>query len=89
MRYKYGEITGAVIGAAMEVHKVLHNGFRELVYQRSLAIELNIREINYSQEVEIPIFYKGTQVGLRRVDFLIDEKIPIEIKAVENTDGKI
>ncbi len=80
--YKYGEITSQVIGAAMEVHSVLKNGFQEVIYQRSLEIELTNRNIPAHREISIPIYYKGIDVGTRRVDFLIDDKICVELKAV-------
>ncbi len=67
--YKYSDITGAVIGSAMEVHSDLGSGFPEVIYQRSLAIELNDNEINYDREISMPLFYTGESVGKRRVDF--------------------
>ncbi|MFT5618458.1 MAG: GxxExxY protein, partial [Arenicella sp.] len=85
-QYKYGEITKKVIGSAMEVHGYLKSGFQELIYQRSLVIEFEQRKIEFAREVEIPIFYKGHQVGMRRVDFLVEEKIPVEIKAVKELE---
>jgi len=81
-KYKYQNLTGAVIGAAMEVHRHLGNGFQEVVYQRALAIELNLRNIHFEREKEMPLSYKGYDIGTRRVDFFIEEKIMLEIKAV-------
>lgn len=85
-RYKYSEITGAVIGSAMEVHSDLGNGFPEVIYQRSLAIELNNNEINFSREVSMPLYYKGKSVGKRRVDFLVENKVLVELKALSEID---
>lgn len=80
--YKYSELTGKIIGCAMEVHRALGNGFQEVIYQRALEIEFQIQKIKNSREFEMPIFYKANQVGLRRVDFLVEEKISVELKAI-------
>ncbi len=80
------KITHAIIGAAMEVHNIIGNGFQEVVYQRSLSIEMNLRNIIHKREFEIPLFYKGFDVGKRRVDFLILDEIALEIKAVINLE---
>lgn len=66
----------------MEVHKALGNGFQEVIYQRALGYEMNIQKIDHSREFEMPVFYKGIQVGTRRVDFLVDKKIAVELKAL-------
>lgn len=75
-------ITHKIIGCAMEVHSVIGNGFQEVVYQRSLSIEMHLRNIEHQREFEMPLSYKGYDVGTRRVDFLINEEIAVEIKAV-------
>ncbi len=80
--YKYQELTHNIIGAAMEVHKILGNGFQEVVYQRALAIELNIRNIHFEREKEMSLKYKDCDIGTRRVDFFIEDTIMLEIKAV-------
>lgn len=80
--YPESELTGKIIGCAMEVHKYLGNGFQEVVYQRCLAIEMTRQGIAFSREHEMEIFYKGEQVGLRRVDFFVEDKIMVELKAV-------
>ena len=80
--YKYKEITGKIIGAAMQVHKVLGNGFQEVIYQRALEIELPYFSLNFSREFEMPIIYRKQQIGTRRVDFLIEEEISVELKAI-------
>jgi len=80
--YKYKEITGKIIGAAMQVHKVLGNGFQEVIYQRAMEIELPYFGLDFSREFEMPIFYRNQQIGTRRVDFLIDEVISVELKAI-------
>jgi len=81
-KYKYSDLTGKIIGCAMEVHKILGNGFQEVIYQRALAKELYLQDLNFSREHEMPIFYKNEQIGTRRVDFLVEAVISVEIKAV-------
>lgn len=80
--YKYGEITEKVIGASFRVHGTLGNGFQEVIYQRALELELKLMNLEFSREFEMPIFYLDQQIGARRVDFLVDGKISIELKAV-------
>ena len=76
------ELTGKIIGCAMAVHRALKNGFQEVVYQRSLAIEMRDNRIAYSREHEMPIYYKREPVGTRRVDFLVEGRIMVELKAI-------
>lgn len=80
--YKYQDITQKIIGCAMQVHSYLGNGFQEVIYQRSLAVELGEQGLGYAREVEMPIFYKSVDVGTRRADFLIEDKILVELKAL-------
>ena len=80
------ELTYKIIGCAMEVHKHLGNGFQEVVYQRALAIEMQMQGIGFSREHEMPLQYKGFDVGTRRVDFFVENKIMVEIKAIINLE---
>ena len=79
--FKYSELTSRIIKCAMAVHGALGNGFQEVIYQRALAIELRDAEIKYSREFEMPIYYKQEHIGTRRVDFLVEEVISVELKA--------
>lgn len=79
---KHEALTHSIIGSAMEVHKFLGNGFQETIYQRALSIELNNRYISFVREAERPVFYKDFEVGLRRVDFFVEGKILVELKAI-------
>lgn len=83
---KEQELTHKIIGAAMEVHKHLGNGFQEVIYQRALAIEMQMQNIHFVREQEMPLQYKGYDVGTRRVDFFVEDKIMVEIKAVINLE---
>lgn len=79
---KYSEITEKIIGAAFKVHNALGNGFQEVIYQRALEIELHKLRINFCREFEMPIYYDGVEIGTRRVDFLVQDIISVELKAV-------
>jgi GxxExxY protein len=83
---KQDKITHDIIGCAMEVHKLLGNGFQEVVYQRALSIEMNLRGMEHRREFEMPLVYKGFDVGTRRVDFLVAGEISVEIKAIVNLE---
>jgi len=65
----------------MNVHTALGNGFQEVVYQRALAVELHLMGIVFGREISMPVFYKNVQVGERRTDFLVENKISVELKA--------
>jgi len=80
--YKYSELTGKIVGCAMEVHNALGNGFQEVIYQRALEYEMELQKIAFAREVEMPVFYKQKDIGSRRVDFLVDDKICVELKAL-------
>ena len=79
---KYKEITEKIIGAAMRVHSALGNGFQEVIYQRALEIELKEMGLVFEREFNMPIFYKNQQIGERRVDFFVERKISVELKAI-------
>ncbi|MEQ1675139.1 MAG: GxxExxY protein [Chitinophagaceae bacterium] len=83
----FKELTHKIIGCAMEVHRVLGPGFMEYIYQRALAIELKNSGIKFEEEFELSIHYKGQKIGLRRVDFWIDNTVSLEIKARSEIDN--
>lgn len=80
------EITERIIGSAMTVHNTLGNGFQELIYQRALEIEMSFQLLNFEREKVLPIFYRDIEIGSRRVDFFVEEKIMVELKALTNLD---
>jgi len=79
---KYEEITHKIIGCAMRVHSALGNGFQEVIYQRAMEIEMADSGISFSREYEMPVYYKKQQIGTRRVDFLVEAYISVELKAI-------
>jgi len=80
--YKYSELTSRIIKCAMTVHSTLGNGFQEVIYQRALQIEMRLEGIEFSREFEMPIFYREEQIGTRRVDFLVEGVVSVELKAL-------
>jgi GxxExxY protein len=84
--YKYSDITSKVIGCAMTVHKALGSGFQEVIYQRALAIEMHLAGVQFEREYEMPIFYREKHIGTRRVDFLVEGVVSVELKATSQLD---
>ena len=84
--YKYSEITKIIIGCAMKVHSTLGNGFQEVIYQRALAIEMNKQGLSFKRELEMDIYYDNNHIGTRRVDFFVEDKIMVELKALVNLE---
>src|SRR5574344_2834319 len=80
--YKHYELTSKIIGCAMTVHKTSGNGCQEGIYQRALEIEMMKEEIAFTREFEMPIFYREQQIGTRRVDFLVEGIVSVELKAM-------
>jgi GxxExxY protein len=80
------ELTYKIIGCAMKVHNTLGPGFQEVIYQRCLAIELQRAGLEFVREREHTIYYEGIDVGTRRADFVVENKIVVEIKALVNLE---
>lgn len=76
------ELTFKIIGCAMKVHNHLGNGFQEVIYQRALEIEFRNANIQYARELEMPIVYEEQEIGTRRVDFLVENEVLVELKAL-------
>ena len=83
MPLEHEEITGAIIGAAIAVHKELGPGFLESVYANALAIELRRREIPFQRQFAVPVLYHDAEVGMHRLDLFVDDQIVVELKAVK------
>ena len=84
VKLKYKDITEKIIGASFEVHKFLGNGFPEVIYQRALAHEMNESGLSFKREMEQSIYYKDIPkpIGKRRADFVVEEKVLVELKAM-------
>lgn len=70
----------------MTVHGAIGNGFQKVIYQRAMEIEFSVNNIRFSREHEMPIFYKKENIGTRRVDFLVEDVISVELKALFKTE---
>jgi GxxExxY protein len=81
---KHADITQKIIGASFEVHKFLGNGFQEVIYQRALQYEMHQAGLIFQREIEQPIYYKDLPkpIGTRRADFVVEDKVLVELKAV-------
>ena len=79
-------LTHRIIGCAMKVHSTLGNGFQEVIYQRALAIEMGYAGLFFEREKEMGIIYRGELIGTRRVDFLVDNRVVVELKAIEKLE---
>lgn len=80
------DIAYKIIGASMKVHSILGNGFQEVIYQRCLAIELEKSGLGFVREQEHTIYYEGIEVGTRRADFVVENKVIVELKALVNLE---
>lgn len=79
---QYEDLTRKIIGCAMKVHNTLGSGFMEIIYQKALAIEMQKQNRSFGREIEMIIYYDSIDIGKRRVDFFVEEKIMVELKAV-------
>jgi len=86
-KYKYSDLTSRIIKAAMAVHGRLGSGFQEVIYQRALAIEMTEATLAFERECEMGIFYKDQGIGTRRVDFLVEGKVCVELKALTKLES--
>lgn len=84
---KLEDITYKIIGCSMKIHNILGNGFQEVIYQRCLAIELKKVGLSFAREKEQAIFYEGIHVGTRRADFVVEDRVIVELKAVINLEN--
>ena len=87
MEWKYKDITEKIIGAAMKVHSTLGNGFPEIIYQKALTLQLHNDAVEFIRECSMPVYYLNEKIGERRVDFLVEQKICVELKAISELDA--
>lgn len=81
------DLTHKIIGCAMKVHSTLGNGFQEVIYQRALAIEFQVQGLAFERVKEMPIYYREKHIGTRRVDFFVENRVMVELKAMEKIGG--
>lgn len=80
-KYKYSDLTSKIIGCAMTVHTKLKNGLPEKYYHKAMEIECKAQGLPFRSEVEIPVFYRGIDIGKRYCDMIVDSKVILEFKA--------
>jgi GxxExxY protein len=80
-------LTSRIIGAAIEVHKVLGPGLLESIYESAMCIELEDRDLGYARQVRIPAYYKGRPLGKYEVDLIVGDLVVVEIKSVSHLTG--
>ena len=86
MPLEHEELTHAILGAAVTVHRSLGPGFLETIYARALEIEMSERQIPFERELKVLVFYRGHQVGEHKLDLLVRRTIVVELKAVRSLD---
>ena len=84
MVLEHEDLTGRIIGAAIEVHRHRGPGFLESIYESALMVELRNRRIAFTRQLAVPIVYQGVEVGLHRLDLFVEEQIVVELKAVKD-----
>ncbi|MBI5806489.1 GxxExxY protein [candidate division TA06 bacterium] len=86
MALEHENLTDQIIGSAIEVHKTLGPGFLESIYENGLIILLKKKGIFVEQQKEIPVVFEGTEIGLHRLDLLVEKTIIVELKAIKNLE---
>ena len=75
-------LTRQIIGAAIEVHRILGPGLLEAIYEKALCIELDARGVKYAKQVRVPAIYKGRSIGNYYVDLIVENAVVVEVKSV-------
>jgi GxxExxY protein len=83
MGHQFEELSGRILGAAVDVHKALGPGFLESIYQRAMEVALEHREIRFQREKEVHVHFEGVDLGVQRLDLLVEEQAIVELKAVK------
>lgn len=86
-KFPHKDLTGKIIGAAMEVHSNLGFGFLESVYEEALAVEFSLQNIPFERQKSLDVFYKGTNVKQFTCDFLVERTVSVELKAIKELTG--
>lgn len=83
MSHKFEALSGRILEAAIEVHRALGPGFLEGVYENALVVAFNHRRIGYERQYEVHVVFEGQEVGLHRLDLVVEGQIVVELKAVK------
>jgi GxxExxY protein len=84
--FEEDKLTHKIIGCAMNVHNAIGCGFQEVIYQRCLALEMEKQGLHFDREKEMEIHYQGEMVGTRRIDFLVEGSVIVELKALKELE---
>jgi GxxExxY protein len=84
--YQHEALTERILACAIAVHRALGPGLLERAYERALCIEFGDRGLHFEHQVEVPVDYKGRRIGAYRPDFLVENEVVVEVKAVERFD---
>jgi GxxExxY protein len=87
MELEHRPLSEAIIGAAITVHRELGPGFLESVYENALSLELHARGIPMQRQLPVPVLYRDVEVGLHRLDLVVDARMVVELKAVKALDN--
>lgn len=87
MSLEHEDLTGRIIGAAIEVHKALGPGYLESIYENALAIELRAQGVPFERQMSMPVLYRASEVGLHRLDLLVADQIVVELKAIKTIEN--
>jgi GxxExxY protein len=83
MGHEFEELSGRILGAAVEVHKALGPGFLESIYQRAMEVALHHREIRFQRQKEVHVYFEGVDVGVQRLDLVVEEQVILGLKAIK------
>ena len=86
--YKHSALTKDIIGCCYSVYDQFGNSFNEIIYHRALCLELKKRNIKFKSEYPMGIFYNGQKIGYKRLDFLIEDKVILEIKSFKEIENR-
>jgi GxxExxY protein len=84
-QYPHREITEKIIGCAIAVHRELHGGYQEIIYENALAHEMGKAGLSFQRQACLPVYYDGQLVGEHRADIIVEGKVVVELKAVTDT----
>ena len=84
MGLEHEELTGAIIGAAIDVHRELGPGFLESIYERALVIALRKRGLKVEQQFELKVYFEGEEVGTHRLDLFVEDQIVVDLKTIKD-----
>jgi GxxExxY protein len=83
MGHEFEKLSGEILAAAVDVHKTLGPGFLESVYEKAMYVAFRRRGIPFAEQAEVRVFFDGQEVGLHRLDLIVDQQIVVEIKAIK------